>query len=240
MCTVTWIQQPGGYRLFCNRDEKRTRGAAFPPDIHVRSGVRFIAPTDRDQGGTWIAVNEHGLSVCLLNGDHPTLGTHPPERCSRGHVAMRLATSTQVGDALSVLRQEDLRAFDPFVVLLLAPDRPPVIARWNGVLLRLDPRPGEQMLLTSSSYDLAGVRRSRMADLAVRCNRQTDRAHELRAFHAGHGVGASAYSTCMHRPDAETVSFSEIDVSCNEIAFLYSPAAPCRQLPFQRLALRGR
>jgi hypothetical protein len=136
-----------------------------------------------------------------------------------------------------MLRREDLRGYDPFVVLLLAPDRPPVIARWNGVLLRLDPRAGEQMFLTSSSYDAAGVSRSRAAEFTLLCNGETDRVEALRAFHACHGTAASAYSPCMHRPDAQTVSFSQIQVSQDEISFLYSPAAPCRQLPAQRLAL---
>ena len=237
MCTVTWLQQPGGYQLYCNRDEKRTRGVAYAPEIHFRDGVRYVAPTDRDHGGTWIAVNEHGLSVCLLNGDYTKLGMHAPERRSRGHVVTALATSPRAADALALLRREDLRAYDPFVLLLLVPDRPPVIARWNGVLLRLESRPGDQRFLTSSSYDTAGVRRARVADYRLHCKWETDRVEAARAFHACHGPAPSAYSVCMHRPDAETVSFSQIHVTRKEIAFLYSPAAPCRQVPAQRLAL---
>jgi hypothetical protein len=41
----------------------------------------------------------------------------------------------------------------------------------------------------------------------------------------------------MHRPDAETVSFSEISVSPEKITFLYSPAAPCRRLPGKCLSM---
>jgi hypothetical protein len=50
----------------------------------------------------------------------------------------------------------------------------------------------------------------------------------LFAFHASHASCPGAYSPCMHRPDAETVSFSWIRVRPGEIEFFYSPAAPCR------------
>ena len=62
MCTVSWLHEPGGYHLLCNRDEKRTRGAALGPRIQKSAGVRFVAPADADFGGTWIAVNEFGVS----------------------------------------------------------------------------------------------------------------------------------------------------------------------------------
>ena len=72
MCTVSWVHQPGGYHLLSNRDEKRTRGTASAPALVERGGVRFIAPIDADFGGTWIAANEFGISLCLLNGDPGT------------------------------------------------------------------------------------------------------------------------------------------------------------------------
>jgi hypothetical protein len=50
-------------------------------------------------------------------------------------------------------------------------------------------------------------------------------------FHASHGSEPNAYSPCMHRPDAETVSFSWIVVTPREIRLLYAPAAPCQCTP---------
>jgi hypothetical protein len=45
VCTVSWVQQPGGYHLLANRDEKRTRGRAFAPAIREYGGVRYVAPS---------------------------------------------------------------------------------------------------------------------------------------------------------------------------------------------------
>ena len=67
MCTVTWLERDGCYDLFCSRDELRTRGAALAPRLHPTAGGRFLAPVDSDGGGTWIAVNDRGVGLCLLN-----------------------------------------------------------------------------------------------------------------------------------------------------------------------------
>ena len=60
------------------------------------------------------------------------------------------------------------------------------------------------------------------------------------AFHASHGAEASAYSACMHRPDAETVSFTRVKVTGSEVVVRYSPASPCRQYPRPRPQTRYR
>jgi hypothetical protein len=53
----------------------------------------------------------------------------------------------------------------------------------------------------------------------------------LHEFHASHATAPDAYSPCMHRSDAETVSFSRIQVTDSDIAFFYSPGPPCQGCP---------
>ncbi len=230
MCTVSWVRQPGGYHLLSNRDEKRTRGRAFAPAIAVCGGVRYIAPIDSDFGGTWLAVNEFGISVCLLNGD---AGTHDPissPRRSRGLLLRELAWASTGAACLLSLRQLDLGPYAPFILLILEPDRPAILAEWNR---------------GSSSFDSRGVRRFRLNEFARRAGRaaRVDPGL-LYQFHASHGTAADAtadaYSPCMHREDAETVSFSWVVVTREEVRFLYSPSAPCRCGPCeQRLLTRA-
>jgi hypothetical protein len=85
------------------------------------------------------------------------------------------------------------------------------------------------MPLTSSSFETSAVCAARVRDF----RRRTQAAGGLDPavlfdFHQGHGAGPSAYSTCMHRPDAETVSFSWIKVVGSNVEFFYTPAAPCQ------------
>jgi len=241
VCTVSWVQQPGGYHLMANRDEKRSRGRAFAPAIRECGGVRYVAPIDADFGGTWIAANEFGVSVCLLNGDAGTQNSLPAPKRSRGILLRELAWETTGVDCLLSLRQLDLSPYAPFVLLILEPDRPAILAEWNRERLTVDPA-AAQMPLTSSSFDSCGVRRFRVGEFARRASMaaRVDPAL-LYQFHASHGAAvdanADAYSPCMHREDAETVSFSWVVVTREEVRFLYSPSAPCRCSPCEQKLL---
>jgi hypothetical protein len=216
MCTVSWTHEPGGYQLLCNRDEKRSRGIAHAPRLQQRLGVRYLAPADSDFGGTWIAANEHGITACLLNRHGAARG----ER-SRGLIIPELIWARSADDCAFLMRDLDLPAFAPFTLLLLEPDRPALIADWDGRRLAFDPHGDGRMPLTSSSFDAEGVRQARLLEFARHRG-------DLATFHASHGDSPSAYSPCMHRDDAETVSFTWAVVSTGAIRLAYVPEAPCR------------
>ena len=230
MCTVSWLHQPGGYHLLCNRDEKLTRGAAISPQVIRRGGVRFVAPIDRDGGGTWIAVNEFGLSVCLLNAG-------PTGRRSRGLLVRELAWAESLAECALWLSQLDLRPYGSFTLLMIEPDSPAIVEGWNGAGLSTDKNGDARMPLISSSYDPSGVHSARMADFGAHLKGRSPDAADLYWFHRSHGTRASAYSACMHRSDAETVSFSWAVVTPHDIRFLYSPSAPCQWSPSEQQVL---
>lgn len=231
MCTVSWTHSPNGYHLLCNRDEQRTRGTAEAPGVFELSCTRFVCPTDTDRGGTWIAVNEHGVGLCLLNGRRkaPAHGAR-----SRGYVIPELIWLRSIDRCAFVLGQLDLPAFAPFTLLMLEPGLPAAVAAWDGVKLALDRDADRRAPLVSSSFDADGVRRSRSREFARRSGND---AASLYRFHASHGEAAGPYSPCMHRRDAETVSFSWVMVNRDEIRFLYLPAPPCRRVPGEQRIL---
>src|SRR6266487_3365185 len=119
MCTVSWVQTPEGYHLLCNRDERRSRAVALPPRIQARGWVRFIAPVDPDSGGTWIAVNEFGVSACVLNGANLTRrlpltsngSTKIPR--SRGLLLRDLVWANSTDECTLWMNQLDLTPFAP-------------------------------------------------------------------------------------------------------------------------------
>src|SRR5262249_31221549 len=49
----------------------------------------------------------------------------------------------------------------------------------------------------------------------------------LRALHSSHGLGAGPFSVCAHRPDAGTVSYSEIAFDANTATIRYISGPPC-------------
>jgi uncharacterized protein with NRDE domain len=230
MCTVSWIRQAGGHRLFCNRDEKHTRRVALPPAVRERRGVRFIAPLDGAYGGTWIGVNQFGLSLCVLNRyqDEAVPSVEAEDYLSRGLLLVELIDCRTRSQTQSRIEQITLVHFQPFTLLILEPEQPSLLTHWTGRELLSEPDGESAMPLISSSHDLTGVsitRRRHFNSLLMESGRVDD--HLLDKFHSSHFPTASAYSTCMHRNEARTVSFSKVNVSRDGIEFFYYADSPC-------------
>lgn len=230
MCTVSWIHSRDGYELFCNRDELLTRKAALPPQVVDIRGMKAIAPCDGDFGGSWISVNEVGLSLCLLNLYEAS--RRQEEFTSRGLLLMELADCSSREDVIGRIRKKRLGHFQPFTLLALAAAEPALIVQWNGRECLIERNGDEQMPLTSSSFNTAGViasRKRQFGELAASANMLD--ANVLLDFHRSHKPSFGAYSTCMHRTDAATVSFSQINVTGDSITFRYHPKSPCSESP---------
>jgi hypothetical protein len=188
MCTITWLDDPdGGYALLFNRDERRSRGAAAPPTVAACDGVPYLAPTDRDAGGTWLGVNAHGVTVGLLNhyvadaartadaarvsADAPRWAdTRAPEALwpSRGQLVRRLMACATVDDVVHRLADaETAAAFRPFEVLTLDTGGGRVRATWDGRSLAIARAPVVRPPISSSGFATAEVLAVRAATYDV-------------------------------------------------------------------------
>jgi hypothetical protein len=221
MCTVSWQRDTDGYRLLCNRDERRTRRAAIEPHAERRHGVHFLAPVDGEYGGTWLSVNEYGLGLCLLNGACVSDAICGVGGRTRGAIPLALADACSGRVVFERLLTMDLAPYAAFTLVILEPDLPAALAEWNGAELALIPYGDPYLPLISSSVDPVGVR----------ARRREVFGGDLEAFHRSHADGLSAYSPCMHRDDAETVSFSEVRVNAESVELRYSAGSPCRGIP---------
>jgi len=228
MCTVSWRHSNDGYELLCNRDERHTRNPAMSPFIQERCGVRFIAPLDGDHYGSWIAVNQFGLTFCLLNRygwgpDIPVL-----QATSRGLLLMEMVDCSSVAEARHRITGLELERFRPFDLALLEPQRPCSLVHWTGRDCRVEQDGEYAKPLVSSSFDQTGVathRRRLFSELLEQRNEINSAL--LHEFHASHLPLPSAYSPCMHREEASTVSFSRVQVAGDRIEFSYLPHPPC-------------
>ena len=244
MCTVSWVHATDGYHLFFNRDEQKTRGAERPVQVGRRAGTSFLAPADSDFGGTWIATNEFGLSVGMLNGYRVSRDPRDEGRAdwrSRGLLPLDLIMAEGLASLEQALAAQDLHAYRPFVLLALAPGAPTFVYEWDGLEGRPDREADERMPLASSGVEQAEAQRVRAAHL--RELRKTHRALDaslLARFHASHAGEASALSPCMHRAEAETRSSCHIAVSAEAVRFTHIAGAPCRTEPSAALSLPRR
>lgn len=232
MCTASWVHEEDGFQLLFNRDEQRTRLPAEAPRLGLRDGVRVIAPADGDHGGAWISVNERGIALCLLNGSYGRGGAR-----SRGLLLSELAGARTAGEAMERLARAELSRYSAFTLAALEPGRRAAMAEWDGAAVRVRDDGDDRLPLSSSSFDAAGVRVKRRAEFERITGGQCDDAARLFRFHESHGQEADAYSPCMHRADAETVSFSWVKVTPGEVSFFYTPAAPCQWVPGQTIVI---
>lgn len=215
MCTVSWSQRRGRYDLFFNRDELHSRGPEAPPQEHRRHGVRLLAPRDGDRGGSWLALNEFGLTVCLLN-DYAT-AWRPPIRVaprSRGRIVLAAGAARSLDGVRRTVASQPLERTAPFRLLALAPDSPPLVLHWDGHRLHRRRAPLRRCLLTSSSFRPVAVAAARRATYDRLVGPATPPAvRALARFHRQHDAAAGAFSVAMRRPDAATRSLIHVAVN---------------------------
>jgi hypothetical protein len=237
MCTVSWLPDSLGYSLCFNRDERFTRAPALPPAVRESAGTRYIAPTDGDFGGTWLASNEFGLTIGILNRYRVPGYLPPAEPRSRGLLPMALIAQPTVTEALSALHALDLRSVQPFALVAVGAGEPVGLAAWDGSALEFSGHRESGLILTSSSVTEPEVAASRRALFAALPEITID---ALVALHRSHLPDRGRCSVCMHRDDAETRSFSEVRVTADRICFLHTPDSPCRSAALPAITLTRR
>ncbi|WP_432472138.1 NRDE family protein [Amphritea sp. HPY] len=253
MCTVSWLLEANGYQLFFNRDEQRSRSIALPPQHHESEGTSALMPVDPDGGGSWISVNEKGLSLCLLNFYQGQLPDGVLK--SRGQLLKSLSTLGSQQEISAELSAINLRQYAPFTLLAFArvASETGVINissrgyQWDGVeLIKLD----ICSPMTSSSVEFASVSKARKKHfkglsenpdanhlLAFHQSHQLIKGHQLleskpqvssHLIQMGHHTIAGHQSVCMHRDDAKSVSLSHIKVNAEQAMFSYLDGSPCK------------
>jgi hypothetical protein len=231
MCTVTWLVSGSGYELFMNRDELYTRGPGLPPSIHSHEATRYLAPIDSDGGGTWIAANEYGLTVCLLNHyppapASPAVASQPKGGYrSRGQLVMELASSRSPDSVAEAVGGGMLASYRPFSLFAIAAGHAPVLLRWNGYgnLERVDPPTPP---VASSSFDSEAVVESRTRTYVALVGEDPSPTN-LAAYHASHEPEKGPYSVCVHREDGGSRSLTRVLVDGREVRLSYQAGPPC-------------
>ena len=232
MCTVSFIARRTGYALGMNRDEKLTRATALSPARHRIASRDALFPSEPG-GGTWIGVNDSGATFALINWYSIPVWVEG-ESFSRGDVVKSILAADAPALADRLLAGAPLPRINPFRLIGVFPSSESVVEwRWNLRRLERVDHPWKINTWISSGFDEPGAQRSR-GERFVRALQQASdgTADWLRRLHRSHGAERGPYSTCMHRDDAATVSYTEISVTRRTATMRYLPGAPCCKLPF--------
>jgi uncharacterized protein with NRDE domain len=97
-----------------NRDEHYDRSSA-PPNLIGRNPA-IVAGKDLVAGGTWLGVNEHGLSVGILNR-RVTQEQKPANFRSRGLLCLDLLGLKSAACAEAYLHEPQKSVYQPFTLV---------------------------------------------------------------------------------------------------------------------------
>jgi uncharacterized protein with NRDE domain len=227
MCTASWLPGTDGYFLCFNRDESRSRLPGRPPSLGMANGLRVVAPSDGNHGGTWIGVNEAGLTVAVANRYQVPRPPVPLDRISRGLLVMELLGLRSLRDLERALSDRRLQRYEPFTLLGLERGAPAHLWNWNGETLAVSRQEEPGLLLASSAADQEAAAAARRDTFAQAAALGPLDPKALAAIHASHRPVRGPLSVCMHREEASTVSFSMVTAGRGRISLAHANGPPC-------------
>lgn len=227
MCTLSWCHRAKALDILFNRDEHLARPAARPPQTEVIAGTRVLAPLDSAEGGTWLATNEHGLTLCLLNNYLAQQRMEASANRSRGLLLRDLSPNASVTELEAQLQSLDPFSYQPFFLIAFVAHQAPVRWCWDGRALRRTPTPGSPVS-TSSLYPRLVPRLRQTYYRAATLNglRLTPQQHLK--LHRSRQPWPPAFSIAMSRGERGTVSLTRVRVTEQVTHVDYWPGDPHR------------
>jgi uncharacterized protein with NRDE domain len=222
-----------------NRDEHYDRPSA-PPAI-LPANPALIAGKDLRAGGTWLGINERGLTAAILNRRINGQPLPSTDARSRGLLCLDLLRH-ESGASAKAFIDDHIHRYNPFTVVF--GDQNEMYASYNRereiVTLRL--QPGLHVFSSAAEFDLHSAKAVRAYSLFARLQAEVKPVSgavsasiaALQAVLADHSPAENSSdpgdAICVHREASGTVSSSLIFFSKNESradAF-YCPGPPCR------------
>jgi hypothetical protein len=196
-----------------NRDEKLTRAIGTPPRKRRMNGRAVLCPAEPG-GGTWIALNDSGASLALINWYSVTKRVERSP-VSRGEVVKAVGAADSAEAASAGLNELPLKRINPFRLIGIFPASGEIVEwRWNLKRLVRKKAPWRTQQWISSGFDEPVAQRVRGGIFRDALLQKPARL--------------LSWLRRLHRSDAATVSYTEITVSSRTATMRYHAGTPCR------------
>lgn len=227
MCTLSWHVAGPSYDVFFNRDERRTRSTATPPREFSAGSLQAIAPRDGDFNGTWIGVNQRGVTLALLNRYQDAEHFEPQEPVtSRGLLVLDLLDAESLQAVTQRVEAAAHNVFRPYTLIAFAPQSPPRMWEWNGDLLSSRELGEADLPVTSSSFEFPSVSDYRRELFRKMADGHDFASESLLRYHRFHDSEHPAHSPAMARPDALSLSLTWVHVDERRVWMRYADGPP--------------
>ncbi len=223
MCTLSWQRNPSQNELYLvfSRDEMRVRVKAEPPKFFSRNGIRYMAPVDPQGEGTWIAANDRGLILCLLN-DYmgKSAANYTGESKSRGLLVRKLITLEDGSpEAVRTYMNRQSAAsmpYNPFNLVAFSGLREPEMWHWNGESLETIPNPPMPVVSAGREQDKTQRLRAKVFDQLRTQHGGLIPESALLHAHEQAEPKPQPYSIAMELPDKGTMSITKVRLQHTE------------------------
>jgi hypothetical protein len=173
-------------------------------------------------------VNDHGATLALVNW-YTITARVGGKAVSRGEIVNSVGATISPDFADDALHGLPLDRINPFRLIGVFPVTSEIVEwRWNlNQLVRKNHHWKSQQWI-SSGFDEPTAQRVRGKTFRRATQQHSAGSLDwLRRLHRSHSPKAGPFSTCMHRADAATVSYTEVCVSLGQARMRYHAGAPC-------------
>lgn len=216
MCTVTFIPFNNKVYITSNRDEHATRQQALAPQVYNH----IMYPKDAAANGTWIAANQQGNAIVLLNGafeKHVVTGNY---RKSRGLIVLDIFNTPNPYETFAII---NLQNIEPFTIVLWQ-NQQLFECRWSGsekFSTQLNHR--EAHIWQSVTLYNPTVTAERKAWFTNWLQQKKFTQQGIMNFHLFTGAGNKENNLVMNRNNnLFTVSITQIEVTQNNTTMYYN------------------
>lgn len=239
MCTLVLF-----FRVFteypiviaANRDESLTRPSVNP--TYLSSSPWIYAGQDRLAGGTWLGVNEWGVTVGVLN--RQAITSIDPLRRSRGSLCLDALQQHSAEAAVHALMTQTDYIYNPFNLVITDPTAAYVIDNHRDTLTLQRLSPGIHMVTNRDPNDPTCARVARFSPLFAQIGAAFSASplplrtlfgalHHQMAQHAD-SMRDARNGLCLHLDGYGTCSSTLLAYSQKECRYdyLFAPGPPCR------------
>lgn len=225
------MPRKSGYCLAMNRDEKLTRPTGLPPALRILQNNRRVVCPSEPGGGTWIALNDAGVTLALINW-YSVSDRAQASPVSRGEVIKATCAACNLNSVETLLNDLPLNRINPFRLIgIFASSTEIAEWRWNLKSLERKIPAWKTQQWISSGFDEFSAQRERSRSFHKALRQSSAGCLDwLRRLHRSHTPEKGPFSTCMHRIDAATVSYTEVAVQDSRASLRHCTGAPCQHL----------
>lgn len=246
MCSLNWHPFSDHLGIAFNRDESVKRSKALPPSHYQHDGINYLMPKDPDGQGSWIAANDRGFVVMLLNDYQGQLKPKEAQLISRGQLVKGVVECATWQQVEALVDAWPLKNSQPFQLAVITKTKH-LFWHYDGLKQSIEATELPKGVYSSGHPDVAQIIAARVAYIQ---NATIERDEDLIAIHRSHkpendkpidAEDKLAHAFCMHRPEAKTQSLSYLRLFEDRVEFEYWPGQPCEtnQTISKTLALVG-